>query len=93
MPGVGLDCVGEAIYGQERLALTPVDVQGYGRPNNGALRTALNLQPDLESVSLKDMPQEGDILYSGCFKEPQHVGICTGRGVIHAYSVVVYAVA
>ena len=89
VPGVGLDCVGVAIYAAREVGLNPVDVQGYGEtPNNGALRTALNSQPDLESVSLQDMPQEGDILLFRLRKEPQHVGICTGTGVIHAYSVV-----
>ena len=89
VPGVGLDCVGVAIYAAREVGLNPVDVQGYGEtPNNGALRTALNSQPDLESVPLKDTPQEGDILLFRLRKEPQHVGICTGTGVIHAYSVV-----
>jgi cell wall-associated NlpC family hydrolase len=61
VPGVGLDCVGVAIYAARGVGLNPVDVQGYGEtPNNGALRTALNSQPDLESVSLKDTaPRRG----------------------------------
>lgn len=85
--GVGMDCAGVAIHALSVAGGNPVDVLGYGEtPNKGALQSALDSQPDLEVVPFPATPQVGDVLLFRFFNEPQHVGICTGSGVIHAYS-------
>lgn len=85
--GVGMDCAGVAIHALHTSGGNPVDVTGYGEtPNKGALQFALESQPDLEVAAFPATPRAGDVLLFRFLNEPQHVGICTGTGVIHAYS-------
>ena len=87
--GVGLDCAGVAVHAVRALGVDVLDVTGYGRtPNKGHLAASLDAQPMLERVHNISERAAGDILLMRFLREPQHVGICTGSGIIHAYEAV-----
>lgn len=87
--GVGLDCVGVAVHAVRSIGVDVLDIPGYGRtPNNGRLASAMDAQCGLERVHNIAERRAGDILLLRFFREPQHVGICTGDGIIHAYQAV-----
>jgi cell wall-associated NlpC family hydrolase len=87
--GVGLDCAGVAVHAVRALGVDVLDVTGYGRtPNKGRLAAAMDAQPTLERVPDIADRTAGDILLMRFLGEPQHVGICTGGGIIHAYEAV-----
>lgn len=87
--GVGLDCAGVAVHAVRALGVGVLDVTGYGRtPNKGRLTAAMDAQPMLERVPDIADRAAGDILLMRFLGEPQHVGICTGEGIIHAYEAV-----
>lgn len=84
--GVGLDCAGLAVHAVRAAGVDVLDFSGYGRtPNKGRLAAALDAQPMLERVADIADRAAGDILLMRFLGEPQHVGICTGAGIIHAY--------
>lgn len=81
----GLDCAGVAIHVAREIGAGVIDVSGYGRtPANGQLEQSLDSQPCLERVSLEDR-QPGDLLLMRFASEPQHLAICAGETIIHAY--------
>ena len=83
---VGLDCAGVAIHAVRASGVAVLDVVGYGRtPNKGQLAAVLDAQPSLERVFNIAERTAGDILLMRFLGEPQHLGICTGTGIIHAY--------
>jgi cell wall-associated NlpC family hydrolase len=87
--GVGLDCAGVAVHAVRAAGFDVMDVPGYGRtPNKGHLAAALDGQPALERVFNTADRAAGDILLMRFLGEPQHVGVCTGSGIIHAYEAV-----
>jgi cell wall-associated NlpC family hydrolase len=87
--GVGLDCAGVAVHAVRALGVDVLDFAGYGRtPNKGHLAAAMDAQPMLERVPNIVARSAGDILLMRFLGEPQHVGICTGGGIIHAYEAV-----
>ncbi len=84
--GVGLDCAGVAVHAVRAAGVDVLDFAGYGRtPNNGHLAAAMDSQPMLARLANIADRAAGDILLMRFFGEPQHVGICTGSGIIHAY--------
>jgi cell wall-associated NlpC family hydrolase len=81
----GLDCAGVVIHVARQIGAGPIDVAGYGRhPANGELERTLDAQPCLERVALSDRAA-GDVLLMRFASDPQHLAICTGEGIIHAY--------
>ena len=87
--GVGLDCAGVAVHAVRALGVDVLDVTGYGTtPNKGRLEAAMDEQPALERIPNISDRVAGDILLMRFKGEPQHVGICTGSGIVHAYEAV-----
>jgi cell wall-associated NlpC family hydrolase len=87
--GVGLDCAGVAVHAVRAAGFDVLDVAGYGRtPNKGHLAAAMDAQPMLERIHRISDRAAGDILLMRFLGEPQHVGICTGDGIVHAYEAV-----
>ena len=81
----GLDCAGVAIHVARQIGAGHLDVSGYGRtPANGQLEQSLDSQPCLERVFLEHR-QPGDLLLMRFASEPQHLAICAGETIIHAY--------
>ena len=81
----GLDCAGVAIHVAREIGAGVIDVSGYGRtPANGQLEQSLDSQPCLERVFLEDR-KPGDLLLMRFASEPQHLAICAGDTIIHAY--------
>jgi len=86
IPGLALDCAGLLIAVAQYLGVEYIDIDGYSRnPSNGLLEMALDLQPCLERVAVK---QTGDVLLMRFGGDPQHLAILDGETIIHAYSVV-----
>jgi NlpC/P60 family putative phage cell wall peptidase len=83
--GVGVDCGGLIIGVGQALGLLGYDVKPqYGRQPHwpellAELRAHLEQRPHLDLL-------EGNVLTFAFAGEPQHLGICTGQGVIHAYA-------
>ena len=64
-----------------------VDVAGYSRtPSGGLLEASLDVQPGLDRVMLNER-QPGDLLLMRFSSDPQHLAICAGDTIIHAYEV------
>lgn len=83
-PGVALDCAGLALYVAAENGIATLDKEGYPRrPFGGILETTLSEQPGL--VRVFDM-LPGDILLMRFDTGPQHLGIFTGKTLIHAYA-------
>lgn len=81
----GLDCAGVAIHVARQIGVGHLDVTGYGRtPANGQLERSLDAQPCLERVALSER-SPGDLLLMRFASDPQHLAICAGETIIHAY--------
>ena len=82
--GVCVDCIG-LVYGPAViLGLTAAVLPAYARsPHGGMLEQSLRDCPDLEPVHRGLQP--ADILVFKFTKDSQHVGIYTGRNLIHSY--------
>lgn len=84
----GLDCAGVAIHVAREIGAGVIDVSGYGHtPAHGQLEQSLDNQPCLERVFLEDR-QPGDVLLMRFSSDPQHLAICAGETMIHAYEAV-----
>ena len=87
-PGNGPSCAGVAIHVAQSIGAECFDVDGYGTvPANGELERALDAQPCLQQVDLADR-QAGDLLLMRFAAEPQHLAICAGDTIVHAYEAV-----
>lgn len=83
--GFGLDCAGVAIHVARQIGVGHLDVSGYGRtPVMGQLEQSLDAQPCLERVALSERTA-GDLLLMRFASDPQHLAICAGETIIHAY--------
>lgn len=81
--GVGLDCAGVAVHVMRRLGIPYEDMRGYPRiPYDGMIAEVLDRQSHMMRVL--DM-QLGDVLLMRFAAEPQHVAICAGDTIIHAF--------
>jgi len=83
----GLDCIGLMVYIAKKLNLFFYDNTTYSRePMPGILI------PELEKVLTRVSPEKmkaGDVLVFWMNKKtkfPQHIGICTDRGMIHTWA-------
>ncbi len=87
VPGKALDCAGLAKASAETAGYAVVDMDAYGRtPVNGLLETTLDAQPCLRRVFRA--PQAGDLLLMRFKGDPQHLAICAGDTLIHAWQTV-----
>ncbi len=83
--GFGLDCAGVAVHVARQVGVGHLDVSGYGRtPASGQLEQSLDGQPCLERIALADRAT-GDLLLMRFASDPQHLAICAGETIIHAY--------
>ena len=86
--GFGLDCAGVAVHVARQIGVGHLDVSGYSRtPSNGQLEQSLDAQPCLERVALADRVA-GDLFLMRFASDPQHLAICAGETIIHAYETV-----
>ena len=82
----GLDCAGVVMHVARQIGVEAIDVSGYGAtPNHAQLENSLNCQPCLERVAVGER-QPGDILLMRFLSDPQHLAICAGDTIIHAYA-------
>lgn len=80
---VGADCLGLAYGVARELALIDEQWRPYGRePHAGELETALRDCPALVEVSSL---VAGDLIVFRLVRDLQHMGIYTGRNIIHAW--------
>jgi len=87
VPGKALDCAGLAKASAEGAGYPVVDMDSYGRtPANGLLEEKLDAQPCLKRVYRS--PQAGDLLLMRFKGDPQHLAICAGETIIHAWQTV-----
>lgn len=78
-----LDCAGVAVHVFDSMGCEVDQPAAYSRtPNNAMLEYWADRQPFLTRETI---PQAGDILLMKFKREPQHVAIFTGVGLIHAY--------
>lgn len=86
--GKALDCAGLIVQVAASLGLEYIDRQGYPtRPYGGLLESALDDQPCLRRVMPSTMrPMPGDVLLMKFAKDPQHLAICAGDTIIHAWA-------
>ncbi len=87
VPGKALDCAGMAKASAEGAGYAVVDMDSYGRtPANGLLEEKLDAQTCLKRVFR--LPQAGDLLLMRFSGDPQHLAICAGDTIIHAWQTV-----
>lgn len=81
LKGVGVDCIGLIVGVGRELGLQIEDTTDYARYPDGK-----TLGLELERQFIKtDVPRLGDILLFRVTRLPQHVGICSPIGLIHAH--------
>lgn len=82
--GVGVDCAGLVIGVARELGLMDFDVTGYGhRPDDQEMERLVRVH--LAEIPLADAAP-GDVLLLLIDGRPQHLGILTDIGLIHAYA-------
>lgn len=84
--GRALDCAGLVIHVAREIGAEYLDVDGYStHPSQGLLESALDAQPCLERVA-PSARQAGDVLLMRFAGDPQHLAICAGETIVHAYA-------
>lgn len=85
--GSGMDCAGLLVHVAAAAGIPHLDMAAYGRrPKGGMLEQMLDSQPGLRRVFRA--PQAGDLLLMRFTGEPQHLAICAGETIIHAWQTV-----
>lgn len=83
--GLGLDCAGVVAHVMTRLGLPHEDAIGYPRaPYARMIEQVMDRQENIASIPLSEV-QAGDILLMRFTREPQHLAVCAGETIIHAY--------
>lgn len=84
IPGVALDCAGTIIETLKLIGINPIDRTDYGHdPCNGQLEAQIAMQDYV--VPVRGI-RPGDFLVMSFIGEPQHLAVCTGENIIHAYA-------
>ena len=84
VPGVGLDCAGLIAVCLDHVGITYNDEKAYSRrPIEKKLEQYMDAQPNLDRV---DDMRPGDVLLFRIKTHPQHLAICAGETIIHAFS-------
>jgi hypothetical protein len=87
--GRALDCAGVLVHVARRLNLEHADPAAYGRhPCDGQLEHILDAQPALEPIALAERLPGDVAIFRVSAAEPQHIGILTDLGVLHAHALV-----
>jgi len=82
--GSGMDCAGLLVHVAAAAGIPHLDMAAYGRrPKGGMLEQMLDSQPGLRRVFRA--PQAGDLLLMRFRTYPQHVALCAGETIIHAW--------
>ena len=81
-PGVGIDCGGVIVH-LMGLCGIEYDIDGYSRIPTGD-RLKRHCDAMLENKS-KYAIEAGDVLLFSVKRDPQHIGLCAGRTMIHAW--------
>lgn len=85
--GKCLDCAGLLIHVAGLLDVQTTDAGGYARrPSGGLLESMLDMQTGIERVT--GQPQAGDLLLMRFMGQPQHLAVCAGETIVHAYEAV-----
>lgn len=85
LPGIDLDCAGLSVVVAGSLGLKYKDRKGYpDGPHAGLLESELDDQPCLRRVFRA--PLAGDLLLFIIDGYQQHLAICAGDTIIHAWS-------
>lgn len=83
----GLDCAGLLIWSLRQHGVDVIDLDAYSRqPLGGLLVDMIERQPLLRRASRPQ--QAGDVLVMRFEREPQHVALCAGETIIHAYETI-----
>lgn len=83
IPGLALDCAGVAVHAARRVGCSVAEPAAYGRlPHGGLLESWCERQ---DFLARADAPAAGDLLLMRFMAEPQHLAVCTGAGIVHAY--------
>jgi len=83
LKGVGCDCIGLVLGVSKELGISDYDYTAYGRiPNPIIFGRELRANFDLAN-----RPDPGSVLWFSFNVAPQHVGIVTDTGLIHAFAV------
>lgn len=80
----GLDCIGLLLVVGWALGLTKYDVRGYGRTPHAGF-----LQAECERMMMRVKEEDarpGDVYLLRFTRDPQHLGIATERGILHAWA-------
>lgn len=86
--GSALDCAGLLSTTCASLGQPVAEQQGYAkRPSGGLLEAALDAQPALVRVPGKPQPGDFVLMKFEADKAPSHLGIVTGKTLIHAWAV------
>jgi cell wall-associated NlpC family hydrolase len=84
--GRGIDCAGLAIHAFSTAGVDSIDRIGYPRRAGGSmLEDALDSQPGIKRTY--GDPVAGDLLLMRFDGDPQHLAICAGATIIHAWAV------
>lgn len=79
--GVGVDCIGLVIGVCWELKLIDFDYNNYNRTPDSTMM----MQIIQEHCTSTDTPEAGDLLVFRIRRNPQHCGLMTDTGIIHAY--------
>lgn len=83
IPGLALDCAGVAVHVAHSVGCKVDEPGAYSRlPHGGMLESWCERQPFLERAATAEA---GDILLMRFAAEPQHLAICAGETIVHAY--------
>lgn len=81
----GMDCAGVVRHVAHELTQDYRDVTGYSRvPHGNRLKQILDDQPCLTEISRSEKAA-GDVLLMRLPRDPQHMGIYTGTGIVHSW--------
>lgn len=83
MPGVGTDCVGVVAISCSKAGYKHTDIQHYSKYPDGELLIKM-MEEQFDQVEL-DERSVGDIAVFKIRKVPQHVGVFTDHGLVHAW--------
>lgn len=83
-PGKALDCAGLAVAVAKDLGIDVDDRDAYGKaPASGLFEAMLDIQPGL--VRVFRQPVAGDLMLMRFTGDPQHLAVCAGGTMIHAW--------
>lgn len=83
--GRGLDCAGVLAHVMTRAGLPYEEMAGYPRtPYARMLEQVMDAQPSVVPVPVDEI-RAGDFLLMRFSSEPQHLAVCAGDTIIHAY--------